>query len=249
MQNTDRFYIQSRHDQTKFLKKLSFTNTYPSISYVHSYNYRPNISEFPLNFSSVDSVKDYVETTLFENLQNNYVSEINYTLLNELQNLRIVNLPSFNNFSNQYVPDCENNNLNNLEQFVRKTALKWISYKIFGMNIANHYFDQSSLNTRQIGSNSLVPNNYLIEVDNHQIPNNFYNTSQNLSNLGVNYYLDHQNSIITFEDLDNLNLARICLQNTYQWKITKSAELYNLECRVSYSNPIVLNPTSNQTYQ
>lgn len=250
MQGSRRFYIQSKFETAKFLRKFSFLQHEP-INFVYSSTYQPNISEFPISFTSVDSIKDHVEIKMFDQLQNNHISEISYTFLNDIRNLKIVHLESFNGSASCYAADCENSIINNMEQYVRKSAFKWLSYKIFGTKITDHYFLQSKMDDRTL---TQIPafNNYLVELPediHHSAQNNFYQYSQNLTNLGINFSTDYQNQLFVFQDLDNLNLARIAIENAHKWRITKSEELYNLECRISYSTPIPLTPAHNQIYQ
>lgn len=251
MADTERYYIQSKFEPSKFLKKLSFS-TFTPLAYTHCYAYIPNISDYPLSFTSVNSIQDCILNTLFTEAGStvNTVYEINYNVIQEASNLKIVKLPKYNSFSaNAYLQECENTQLNNILEYIKKAAFNWISYKIFNSRIANYYSTNTNISSRVLGAYNNNVNQFIVDVDPEGTDVRVFNSvNDSLSKLGVTYYADVNERLITFDDLDSLNFARISAENAKSWKITRFEEFYSLEKQIAYSQTINLGYISNEIW-
>lgn len=238
MYNNARYYIQSKYENNKFLRKLDFANQF---SYTDSYTYAPNISDFPLNFSSLDSLQDFVSNTIFQQASCGNIQQIDSNAIQNYQNLKIVQLDKFESLQNfQCLPEVPNYDVNNLLEYVKKASFKVLLSRRYNPRISNYYLYKSNFNDRKMGYCNYSYNEFIIDINSDCYTYGYYPMKTRLSELGVPFNSNDQEKIITLFNQEDLNFVKISMHESSAWRILPEQELTNLEQTVSYQIPIPL---------
>lgn len=230
-----RFYIQHRHNYDSFVSKLNVSSG--QSTYVSLDRYVPNISKYPLSFTSLDSVADFIHNQFTMEYGDYPRPQIDWNVLQDFQNMKIVR-----SYGRELNPsnmcDIENQYQYSPEQMLRKAAWNYNAFRIFTPAITEEYESKTNLKERFLGSNPNFINEYYMDLR----PIDYVHRAEIISDidsLGILYW--NNAHVLTIPKLEDLNLIRLAVSSIKSVSIFHSQELLDMESRMSHSNPIQLN--------
>ena len=230
-----RYYIQHKYRQDSYLSKFSVK--YGSCNWISLGNYTPNVSNYPKNYASIESMDDDITNSFMYEYCDSPVSFVDFSVMTEFQSMKIVRcMDNVPHPSKMY--DIENQYMISPEIMIRRAAWKFNAFRTFTPAIAEMYEHRTKMKERYLGSDSYYREEYYIDL--RPYIKDKYELFSKISDLGIIVY-PASDSVLIIDKDENLNLCKLTIEGFHKLPIYHTREFLSLEGSMAHSNPIPLN--------
>ena len=230
-QGTERYYLKHKHSE-KLVRKLNWNNIEYISDPVTSYKFQ----NYPLSFKSIESLKDHLDNMIFQDFNLNYCysNRINFYDYDQITIVKYSNMFFSENYLMKDTALPPFSSLNVVSQ-IKKSLFKWQVIKKFDLPLYNYYNQKTNLDNREL---SYSYSDYMNNANTTILhgPTSALNPFQNhkkILDLDIqSISFDNNNRVVVCQNNENdLNLIRLCIDESKDWLFTPFTTLTFLESR------------------